>query len=116
MAAKQRPTAEDRREAIRIALHGIAAGVDLPDLARQLEPLHPKNDTFPGEVFLELAADALETGGISREQPVDYEGIRERHLPEPPVPRQNGTSPKPLRATRGHDDPRRRHARPSRRK
>jgi hypothetical protein len=82
MAARTRPTAEDRREAIRIALHGIAAGVDLPDLARELEPLHPKNDTFPGEVFLELAADALEAGGISREQPVDYEGIRERHLPE----------------------------------
>jgi hypothetical protein len=33
-------------------------------------------------VFLELAADALEEGGISRDQPVDYEGIRERYLPE----------------------------------
>lgn len=84
MAAKKRPTAEDRLEAIRIALGGIAVGVDLPDVARELEPLHPKNDTFPGEVFLELAADALDDSGISREQPVDYERIRERYLPERP--------------------------------
>lgn len=25
--------------------------------------LHPKNNTFPGEVFMELAADALEIAG-----------------------------------------------------
>jgi hypothetical protein len=80
--ARKHPTAEDRLEAIRIALQGIAVGVDLPDLGRELEPLHPKHDTFPGEVFLDLAADALEEGGISREQPIDYEGIRERYLPE----------------------------------
>jgi hypothetical protein len=84
MAAKKRPTTEDRFQAIRVALHGVAAGVDLDDLARQLEPLHPRHDTFPGEVFLELAADALEDGGISRDLPVDYEGIRERYLPERP--------------------------------
>ncbi len=82
MAAKKPLTTEDRSRAIRIALQGIAAGVDFADLARQLEVLHPKNDTFPGEVFLELAADALGEGGISRDQPVDYEGIRERYLPE----------------------------------
>ncbi len=82
MAAKKPLTAEDRSQAIRIALQGIAAGVDLADLARQLEPLHPKNDTFPGDVFLELAADALQQAGISRDQPVDYEGIRERYVPE----------------------------------
>jgi hypothetical protein len=52
-------------------LQGIAAGVDFADLARQLEVLHPKNATFPGEVFLELAADALEEVGISRDQPVN---------------------------------------------
>ncbi len=84
MAAKKSLTAEDRSQAIRIALQGIAAGVDFADLARELEVLHPKNDTFPGEVFLELAADALEDGGISRDLPVDYEGIRELYLPERP--------------------------------
>ena len=82
MVAKKPLTAEDRSRAIRIVLQGIAAGVDFADLARKFEPLHARHDTFPGEVFLELAADALEEGGISRDQPVDYEGIRERHLPE----------------------------------
>jgi hypothetical protein len=82
VAAKKPLTAGDRSRAIRIALQGVAAGVDFADLARQLEVLHPKNDSYPGEVFLELGADAFEEGGISRDQPVDYEGIRERYLPE----------------------------------
>jgi hypothetical protein len=82
MAAKKGPTPQDRLKATRIALWGIAVGDDLPDIARELEPLHPKNDTFPGEVLLTLAADALEEGRISREQPIEYEAIRERYLPE----------------------------------
>lgn len=61
---------------------GIAGSADPLDLTRQLEPLHPKNDTFPGEVLLELAADALDLSGASRDEPVEYEGIRERYLPE----------------------------------
>ena len=56
--AKRRPTAEDRRDAIRTALAGVAGGVELGPLLRELEPLHPRNNTFPGEVLLELAADA----------------------------------------------------------
>jgi hypothetical protein len=82
MPATKRPTQEDRVEAMRIALGGIAAGDDLDELARRLAPLHPKNNTFPGEVLLELGADALELSGASRAQPLDYSGIRERWLPE----------------------------------
>jgi hypothetical protein len=48
----------------------------------ELAPLHPRNDTFPGEIFLRLAADALDWCGASREQPLTLEGIRERYLPE----------------------------------
>jgi len=48
----------------------------------QLDPLHPRNDTFPGEVFLELAADAIDEAGASREEPIEFERIRERYLPE----------------------------------
>ncbi len=44
--------------------------------------LHPKNDTFPGEVLLALAADALDEAGASRDHPISYEGLRERYLPE----------------------------------
>ncbi|MGH9246951.1 MAG: hypothetical protein ACRD29_22070 [Acidimicrobiales bacterium] len=83
MAAKQRrPTPEDRLEAIRIALSGIAGGADLADTQWDLMALHPKNNTFPGEVFLALAADALNEAGASRDNPIEYENIRETYLPE----------------------------------
>jgi hypothetical protein len=80
--ARRGPTAEDRVEAIRIALGGLAAGADANELTGRLAPLHPRNDTFPGEVLLELAADALTEAGASRERPVDYTDIRARFLPE----------------------------------
>jgi hypothetical protein len=82
MAKQQGPTAEDRATAIRVALSGIAAGLELGEIAARLAPLHPKNNTFPGEVLLELAADAIEESGASRERPLEFEGIRKRHLPE----------------------------------
>ena len=82
MTPRKRPTAEDRVQAIRIALSGIGSGADLGDLRFELYPLHPKNNTFPGEVFLELAADAIDEAGASREEPIEFEGIRERFLPE----------------------------------
>jgi hypothetical protein len=44
--------------------------------------LHPRNDTFPGEVLLDLAADALDVAGASREALLEFEGIREQYLPE----------------------------------
>jgi hypothetical protein len=82
MTPRKRPTAEDRVQTIRIALSGIREGTDLGDLRSELYPLHPKNNTFPGEVFVELAADAIEEAGASREKPIEFEGIRERFLPE----------------------------------
>lgn len=82
MAARKRLGAEDRLVAIRTALHGIADHADPLDVAPALAALHPKNDTFPGEVLLALAADALDEAGASREHPVSYEGLRERYLPE----------------------------------
>jgi hypothetical protein len=82
MAKKRRPTPEDRTDAIRVALSGIADDLELGELAERLAPLHPKNDTFPGEVLLELAADVIEESGASRDQPLEFDGIRKRHLPE----------------------------------
>jgi hypothetical protein len=80
--AGHHPTEQNRREAIQIALTGLAEGRELGAIAAQLAPLHPRNDTFPGELLLELAADALELAGASRESPVEFEGVRERFLPE----------------------------------
>ena len=80
--ARKPPTEEDRREAMRRLLTGMAAGDDAIDLAASVTDLHPKNDTFPGEVFMELAADALEVANVGRDEPIPYEGLRETHLSE----------------------------------
>jgi hypothetical protein len=82
MAARQRPTDRDRRHVIELTLRGLAHEVEIDDVAAKLEPLHPRNNTFPGEVLLDLAADAIELSGATRRSPLEFEGIRERHLPE----------------------------------
>lgn len=61
-------------------LGGLAAGRDLSAIAAELAPMHPRNDTFPGEVFLRVAAGALAWCGATRADPVPLEGIRERFL------------------------------------
>ena len=82
MAARKRPTLEDAVTARRILLDGLARDADISGLMTELAPLHPRSDTFPGEIFLRLATDALDWCGASREQPVTLEGMRERHVPE----------------------------------
>ena len=47
----------------RALLDGLARDGDIFELLSELAPLHPRNDTFPGEVFLHVAADALEWSG-----------------------------------------------------
>ena len=66
----------------RALLDGVARGADIFEVLSGLAPLHPRNDTFPGEVFLHLAADALEWCGASRAGPLPLEGLRERFLPQ----------------------------------
>jgi hypothetical protein len=75
-------TPDDRVTAIRVALTGLASGVDANDLAEQLGSLHPAGNTFPGEVMLDLAADALDVVGVSRDRPVEYRDMLERFLSE----------------------------------
>jgi hypothetical protein len=82
MAGRRRPTDDDRRAVIEIALSGLARGDDLDDIAARLAPLHPRHNTFPGEVLLDLAADAIGVSGATRQSPLKFEGIRERYLPE----------------------------------
>jgi len=80
--ARARPTPEDAATARRILLDGLARDAQVFELLGELEPLHPRNDTFPGEVFLHLAADALDWCRASRTNPLPLEGLRERFLPE----------------------------------
>lgn len=82
MPTRTPPTAQDAATARRILLDRVANGVDLGEILGQLAPLHPRNNTFPGEVFLRLAADALDWASIDRADPVDLDVVRQRFLPE----------------------------------
>ena len=66
----------------RVLLDGLARDADIFELVSELGPLHPRDNTFPGEVFLRLAADALNWCGASRADPLPPEGLRERFVPE----------------------------------
>jgi hypothetical protein len=82
MPARKPPTPEDSMTARRVLLDGLVRDADIFELVSELAPLHPRDNTFPGEVFLHLAADALDWCGASRADPLPLEGLRERFLPE----------------------------------
>jgi hypothetical protein len=82
MPATKRPTPEDTATARRVLLDGLARDADISELVSELAPLHPRNNTFPGEVLLHVAADALTWCRASRTDPLRLEGLRERFLPE----------------------------------
>jgi len=80
--ARKVPKETDRLDAIERFLVGLKQGDDAFGLIASVSDLHPKNNTFPGEVFMGLAADALDIAGVSRDEPVRYEGLRGEFLPE----------------------------------
>jgi hypothetical protein len=82
MARKAGPTDEDYAKAVHLGLLGLIADQDADSIMEQLSALHPRNNTFPAEVLLELAAEAIEESGTSPAEPIQYEGMRDRHLPE----------------------------------
>jgi hypothetical protein len=82
MPVRKRLTPEDAAFARRILLEGMAGDTGVSGLAGELAPLHPRGNTFPGEVLLRVAADALEWCGASRAGPLALEGLPERFLPE----------------------------------
>ena len=65
----------------RVLLDGLARDADVFELVNELALLHPRDNTFPGEVFLHVAADALNWCGTSRADPLPLAGLRERFLP-----------------------------------
>ena len=78
----KRLTPEDTVTARRVLLDGLARDADISGLVSELALLHPRDNTFPGEVLLHLAADALDWCSASRADPLPLEGLRERFLPE----------------------------------
>jgi hypothetical protein len=67
-------------------LDGLTRDTDIFDLADELAPLHPRNDTFPGEVLLHLAAGALDWCGASRTGPLPLEGSGAASCPSARTP------------------------------
>lgn len=47
-------------------MSGLAGGADVFDLTESVADLHRENNTIPGEVFMGLAADALEIANVTR--------------------------------------------------
>lgn len=80
--ARKAPTDGDPAEAVGRLLSGLARGEQLFELAATLEHLHLRHNTFPGELFLRVAVDALELAYVGREDPIAYEGLLDKHLPE----------------------------------
>jgi hypothetical protein len=82
MPAMKQPTSEEAAIARRRLLDGLGGDEDIFEIMAGFASLHPRGNTFPGEVFLRLAAEALGWCGASQADPVPLEGIRERFLPE----------------------------------
>ncbi len=82
MPARKRPALEDAGTAGQVLLDGLARDAEVLELVSELAPLHPRENTFPGEVFLRLAADALDWCGARGADPLPLKGLRERFLPE----------------------------------
>src|ERR1019366_10266770 len=82
MAPKKQPTAEDRHDAVLVTLNGLASGSEFEPIIEKLGALHIRNNTFPAEELLELASDAIDESGATTADPIDFERIRERFLPE----------------------------------
>src|SRR6266568_1829037 len=80
--AKTAPTDHDRAEAVSRLLSGLARGEDLFELAAAIAHLHPRNNTFPGEVFLRLSGQALDLAGVAADHPIAYDGLLDQHLAE----------------------------------
>ena len=52
MPARKRPAPEDAVTARQTLLDGLARDADVFELLSELAPLHPRDNAFPGEVFL----------------------------------------------------------------
>lgn len=74
------PTDDDNNDAIRQLLTGLAAGEPLYELEGTAMRVHRKHNTFPAEVYMLLAADALDLAAATREAPIKYEGLIATHL------------------------------------
>jgi hypothetical protein len=79
------PAARERTQVATAALTRIASGEPFHETSRWLQPFSGCEFPFPGDVFVELAADALAVARVTRANPVSLADAYERHLPERPI-------------------------------
>jgi hypothetical protein len=82
VSPRRRPTPQEANQAVVSLLGAVQTGADIFDALDEIRPLHPKNNTFPGEVFVRLGADALSEGRVNRDRPIKEEELVEQYLPE----------------------------------
>ena len=63
-------------------LSGLAAGDDVYDLMAAVAPSHVPGRVTPDVALLELAVTALDLACPAGAEPLKYEALRERYLPE----------------------------------
>ena len=63
-------------------LSGLAADDDVDDLVAAAAPSHVPGRFTPDVALLELAVTALDLACPAGAEPLEYEGLRERYLPE----------------------------------
>ena len=82
--AKREPIDVDvlRRDAQRAVLAGLARGDDPFDIMAAVAPTDVPHRFAPDVALLELAVTALDLACPAGERPLEYEGLRERNLPE----------------------------------
>lgn len=78
---RKSPTEADRLEAIRCLIAGLAEGTDVNDLVFSIAPLHPPDNTFPGEAFMEIALNAMNLAEV-QERDLPYDQLLSQHLVE----------------------------------
>jgi hypothetical protein len=75
------PDVLDRRARVAV-LSGLARGHDVHDLLAAAAPNHVPGKFSPDVALLELAVTALDLACPPGAEPLEYEGLRERYLPE----------------------------------
>ena len=70
------------RRAQVVALSGLSQGRDAVDIVAAISPTDVPGRFTPDVALLELAVTALDLACSAAAQPLEYEGLRERHLPE----------------------------------
>jgi hypothetical protein len=64
------------------ALSGLARGDDVEDIVLSIYPYDIQHWFTPDVAILELAVTALQLATPTGSEPLEYEGLRERYLPE----------------------------------